>query len=194
MVAGGLLNRAAGASSFAAGQYAHAQNRGCFVWADASSEDAFVCAGDNAFIARAAGGFYLRTNAAATTGVSLTGGSGHGHLRATAEHIVPVDPKKVLERLAHVPIATWNYKAQDAKIRHMGPMAQDLHAAFGLGESERYISTVDADGSAFAAIQGLNDKLEARIAEQAQEIAELRRAVEVLMARTATTSEVVLAK
>ncbi len=37
----------------------------------------------------------------------------------------------------------------------MGPMAQDFHAAFGLGEDERYISSVDADGVALAAIQGL---------------------------------------
>jgi hypothetical protein len=54
-----------------------------------------------------------------------------------------------------VPIQTWNLVSQDAAIRHMGPMAQDFAAAFGLGESERHISTVDADGVALAAIQGL---------------------------------------
>ena len=37
----------------------------------------------------------------------------------------------------------------------MGPTAQDFYAAFGLGEDERHISTVDADGVALAAIQGL---------------------------------------
>jgi len=39
-------------------------------------------------------------------------------------------------------------------------MARDFHAAFGLGESEKRINTVDADGVALAAIQGLNQKLE----------------------------------
>lgn len=34
-------------------------------------------------------------------------------------------------------------------------MAQDFYAAFGLGESEKHIGTIDADGVALAAIQGL---------------------------------------
>lgn len=38
---------------------------------------------------------------------------------------------------------------------------------------------------ALAVIQGLNQKLEATVAAQAREIAELRRAVERLLARTA---------
>jgi hypothetical protein len=59
-----------------------------------------------------------------------------------------------------VPVSVWNYKSQNPSIRHMGPMAQDLHAAFGLGESDKGIATIDADGVALAAIQGLNAKLE----------------------------------
>lgn len=39
-------------------------------------------------------------------------------------------------------------------------MAQDFHAAFGLGSDDKGISTVDADGVALAAIQGLNSKVE----------------------------------
>ena len=54
-----------------------------------------------------------------------------------------------------VPISKWNYKEEDAAVRHMGPMAQDLHAAFGLGDSETSISTIDSSGISFAAIQGL---------------------------------------
>jgi trimeric autotransporter adhesin len=56
-------------------------------------------------------------------------------------------------------IATWNWKSQDASIRHMGPMAQDFHAAFGLGETDKGISTMDADGVALAAIQGMHQEL-----------------------------------
>ncbi len=54
-----------------------------------------------------------------------------------------------------VPILTWNYKSQDDSIRHMGPMAQDFRAAFGLGADDKHISTVDADGVALSAVQEL---------------------------------------
>jgi hypothetical protein len=52
-------------------------------------------------------------------------------------------------------------QAVDARVQHIGPMAQDFAAAFGVGENDTTISTVDADGVALAAIQGLNAKLEA---------------------------------
>ena len=48
-----------------------------------------------------------------------------------------------------------HYKAQAREIRHMGPVAQDFRAAFGLGEDDKHISTVDADGVALVAIQAL---------------------------------------
>ena len=47
-------------------------------------------------------------------------------------------------------MSTWNYKAQVASTRHIGPMAQDFAKAFKVGEDERRISTVDADGVALA--------------------------------------------
>jgi len=57
--------------------------------------------------------------------------------------------------VAEVAILTWNYKTQDDSIRHIGPMAQDFRAAFGLGEDDKRITTIDADGVALAAIQAL---------------------------------------
>jgi len=71
------------------------------------------------------------------------------------ENIQLVDSRDVLERLADVPILTWNYKTDDPSVRHIGPMAQDFHAAFGVGADDKHIHTVDAAGVAFAAIQGL---------------------------------------
>jgi len=68
---------------------------------------------------------------------------------------------EILDKVAALPMATWNYKSQDKTIRHMGPMAQDFKAAFELGENDRTITTVDADGVALAAIQGLNQKIDA---------------------------------
>jgi len=50
-------------------------------------------------------------------------------------------------------------------VRHLGPVAQDFHAAFGLGESETAIGTVDADGVALAAVQGLNEVVKEKDAQ-----------------------------
>ena len=94
--------------------------------------------------------------------------------RAAKENFAVVDTMDVLERLVAVPVSDWNYRTQDASIRHIGPMAQDLHATFGVGESERMINAVDAQGIAFAAIQGLNAKLEAKLEERDAEIRALR--------------------
>ena len=80
--------------------------------------------------------------------------------RNAKENIHAANPRGVLEKVVALPVQTWNYKSQAASVRHIGPMAQDFKAAFDLGESETGISTVDADGVALAAIQGLNQKLE----------------------------------
>ena len=63
----------------------------------------------------------------------------------------------------------------------MGPMAQDFHAAFGLGVSDKLIDTIDPDGVALAAIQGLHalvEEKDAEIAENRAEIEELRERLE----------------
>jgi len=92
----------------------------------------------------------------------------------------------VLEKVAGLPISTWRYRGEDPSVRHMGPMAQDFHAAFGLGDSELAISTVDADGVALAAIQGLYQVVReqgGRIAELEAENAALRGRLAELEAR-----------
>jgi hypothetical protein len=89
----------------------------------------------------------------------------------------PTDGRDVLARLVAIPVQTWNYTAQDPAIRHIGPMAQDFYAAFAVGEDERYISTIDADGVALASIQGLYQivqEKDATIASQQQAIDALK--------------------
>jgi hypothetical protein len=103
--------------------------------------------------------------------------------RNAKEHFTPVDVRAVLEAVASLPITTWNYKTQDDAVRHMGPMAQDFHAAFGLGVSDRLIDTIDPDGVALAAIQGLHEVLADVIAEKDAEIAMLRVRLESVEAR-----------
>ena len=74
----------------------------------------------------------------------------------------PVNVRAVLTRLVATPVTEWNLISQDPTIRHIGPMAQDFKAAFEVGEDDRHISTSDADGVAFAAIQGLYEELKER--------------------------------
>lgn len=93
--------------------------------------------------------------------------------RNMKENVSPIDPVQVLERVAALPISRWNFKS-DEGTKHVGPMAQDFYAAFGVGTDERHIATVDADGVALAAIQGLNQKLEERLREKDEEIERLR--------------------
>lgn len=85
--------------------------------------------------------------------------------RAVKEHLAPVDGQTVLERVASLPITTWNYKGEDPDIRHIGPMAQDFAAVFNVGDSDRSIHAVDANGVALAAIQGLYKTLQEKDAQ-----------------------------
>ncbi|MBK8069108.1 MAG: hypothetical protein IPK27_16220 [Rhodanobacteraceae bacterium] len=91
-----------------------------------------------------------------------------------------VDPMAILERLVALPISTWTYRGSEEGT-HLGPMAEDFKAAFDLAGDGKSIATVDADGVALAAIQGLNRKLESENAALRAELAELRALV---LART----------
>ncbi len=99
--------------------------------------------------------------------------------RGLKENFKPVSPSAVLDKVAALPISEWNFKTEPAT-RHLGPMAQDFAAAFGTGSDDKHIATVDADGVALAAIQGLNQKVERQRTEldrRESEITELKQAV-----------------
>jgi hypothetical protein len=80
--------------------------------------------------------------------------------RAAKMDFAAIDVGTVLYKVLALPLSEWSYRSAPTQ-RHIGPVAQDFHAAFGLGGDDKSISTVDADGVALAAIQGLNAKLEA---------------------------------
>lgn len=162
-VPGGRFNRAAGDYPLAAGIRAKADHEGAFVWADASSSDEVLSTAANQVTFRASGGFRIFTDANLTNGVRLAHGGGSWISisdRHAKENFAPADADAVFERVVALPVQTWNYRTQAPDIRHIGPTAQDFHAAFGVGESDTGITAVDADGVALAAIQGLNRKLE----------------------------------
>jgi hypothetical protein len=190
-IPGGASNLAAGEYSFAAGRRAKANENGAFVWADAKDFD-IASNGINTFTARTTGGARFISSidvlGVPTAGVELAGGGGSWSSlsdRNAKENFTTVDKQDLLRRLARVPIERWSYKAQGPAILHMGPTAQDFFGAFGLGEDNRHITTIDADGVALASIQGLyrqnqslrrqNQALSARLTRLERSVAKLSR-------------------
>ncbi len=83
----------------------------------------------------------------------------NGSDRNSKTDVEEVDGAEVLRKVAELPVTSWRYSSEDEDVRHIGPMAQDFMEAFGLGESEKHIGTVDIDGVALVAIQELHAEL-----------------------------------
>ncbi len=100
--------------------------------------------------------------------------------RNAKEHFAEINARAVLDKVVALPVSRWNYKS-DKEAEHIGPMAQDFHAAFGLdGADDKHISVVDENGVALAAIQGLNEKLETENAELKKRLDELEAQIKAL--------------
>ena len=97
--------------------------------------------------------------------------------RTLKSDVEMVDGSGILQRLADLPIYRWRYRAQDGAVSHLGPMAEDFYAAFGLGVDGEHIVAIDSDGVALAAIQALHQELQesrAKLSSQEAEIVVLR--------------------
>jgi hypothetical protein len=179
------IGRAVSANGFA----------GAIVLGDGSTADSLEATADNQFNLRAAGGIRLFTNSAKTSGVLLqtaatntpwtgcsivnyvlsasncaylSGGGAWTNVSDVRRKraFAAVHGEDVLTRLAAMPILTWTYDVEGDEVRHVGPTAQDFHAAFGLGGTDdTHIATVDADGVALVAAQALAARTEALGAE-----------------------------
>ena len=169
-IPGGYENSAAGTYSFAAGARASAAQNGTFVWSDGSDGDATLTSTRAyEFLARASGGVTFWTNAASTVGATLAPGSGtwaSASDRNLKTDVVRVDDAAVLDKVSALPISRWSYKSEHG-VRHVGPMAQDFYAAFGVGEDDKHITSIDEDGVALAAIKALHARVGALGAENA---------------------------
>jgi hypothetical protein len=82
--------------------------------------------------------------------------------RNAKEGFEAVEPRRVLTAVVALPIERWSYRGEP--VCHLGPMAQDFAAAFGLGADDRHIFPLDAAGVALAAIQGLHMVVQAQAA------------------------------
>lgn len=184
-VPGGSNNAALGNYSLAAGRRAKANHHGAFVWSDSLAAD-FNSLANNSFNVRATGGsiFYSGNGVGAWLPAN-EGAWAEFSDRNAKENIKQIDPKEVLEKLSAVPMATWNYIGADPSVRHIGPMAQDFRKAFDVGVTETHISTIDADGVALAAIQGLHQIVK----EKDQQIDELQNRIAKLEAMVEKLAE-----
>ena len=189
-VGGGEYNTASGDyATIPGGNSAVATNNGAFVWNGVDSVTT-ASTNDNSFTVRAPGGVRFITTTA-TTGLEIRpfGGGVNGAAlapRGTAwvtlsdsnakTAVVAVDPRAVLDKLDRLPVTEWEYK-HDPHRRYFGPMAQDFHAAFGLGNDDKTINTLDADGVLFLSVKGLVAELKERdkaMAARDQSIEELK--------------------
>ena len=189
-VGGGLYNTASALlATVPGGQSGQAIHEGSFVWSGDSSGETTGSFGNQTFTIRCEGGARFYSATGTGTGVQLASGSGTWTSlsdRNAKENFDDVNASEVLAKVAAMPIKTWNYKTQADSIRHIGPTAQDFKSAFGVGESETGITTVDADGVALAAIKGLVEELkerDAQMAEQDRTIKQLKTALQGLEAR-----------
>ncbi len=202
-VAGGQRNTASGELSFAAGNRSVADQNQCFAFVNWSSLEGGSCLG-TPNIARfildhglsvdygsrrvdgggtrwvAIGDLFAGTTIRTWTGAFLSDAGvwvDASSSKETKIDFAPVDSRLVLEEVARLPITTWRYKEGEGEVRHMGPMAEDFWAAFGIGYGNKTIADLDARGVALAAIQGLYTELRGRdatISALRSELAELR--------------------
>jgi hypothetical protein len=193
-VLGGSDNTASADHSLAAGRRAviGAEHNGAFLFADSNDQDFDSVARDE-FAARATGGVRFVTGidrgGDPVAGVQLAPGSGSWaslSSRSAKVGVEALDVGEILRSLVKLPLARWSYAGQQSSVQHMGPMAEDFYAAFGVGDDHRHINTVDADGVALAAIQGLHREVrskDAQIASLQAHVIELEERVSALEAR-----------
>ncbi|MFY0510749.1 tail fiber domain-containing protein [Streptomyces anulatus] len=82
----------------------------------------------------------------------------------------------MLRSVVNLPVNTWRYTSDPPEVRHLGPMAQDWWAAFGLGGDDKTIGIADTNGVALVCIQALHRLLE----DSRQEVQALREQVDAL--------------
>ena len=177
--------------SVAIGSHISTNNKnGSFVFGDASTTAVTLSSSLNRMTMRFDNGYRIYTKSDLSTGVYMNnGGTGWVSVsdRNMKENFESIDGEEILQKIQHLPITKWNYKGNEDNVKHIGPMAQDFHAAFKLGGSDSLgISTLEFDGVNMAAIQALTNRtdkietLENKVSEQEAEIEALRRELEEL--------------
>jgi hypothetical protein len=121
----------------------------------------------------------------ATGDMTIRGTLTQGSSRSIKSLFAPVSSGYVLSQVVALPIYEWSYSSDEENTRHLGPVAEDFAAAFGLGVDDKHIAPGDTAGVALAAIKGLYELLET----QQQQIAGYEARIQDLEARIAELSE-----
>jgi hypothetical protein len=123
--------------------------------------------GPNTFSVSATGGVRFVTGDASNPNVTYIPSDSAGWTttssRAVKTNIDPIEPREALAGVEELEVATWEYETEDesgAATTHIGPMAEEFHDAFDVGSSDEHINSINADGVALAAIQGLSAELD----------------------------------
>mgnify|MGYP006281421227 CR=1 FL=1 len=173
----GFGTRAEGEKTLAAGEKAIALHDNTFIWSDGSGTSAFTTgddpngtnvSGSHTFHVKVSGGARFITagdNSVETYIAGGTAGWSNTSTRAAKTVVEPIDPATILSAVQEMPVSTWEYKEETGAgegIRHIGPMAEDFHGELPIevGGSNEHINSINADGVAFAAIQGLARKVD----------------------------------
>jgi hypothetical protein len=77
--------------------------------------------------------------------------------RERKRDFAPVDGDDILARLSALPVTSWSYRDDPSGRRYIGPVAQDFHALFALGD-DTTIATLDVDGVTLAALKALEQR------------------------------------
>lgn len=189
-------------SSVALGQGAkEGSPKGSFTFTDASQPEvpqqhSTFEVRENSFNVAASGGVKFITGYTASNrelGVLLESKSSAWSILSDEDSKIKVslvDDLDMLDKLKSIPISTWRYQGQD--VTHMGPMAQDMHTVFGVGEAADRISTLDADGAIFSALRGcksLKQQLSRSVEELHEEMLRNDRLIQAQGERIALTEE-----
>ncbi|HET9767397.1 MAG TPA: tail fiber domain-containing protein, partial [Thermoanaerobaculia bacterium] len=107
-----------------------------------------------------------------TGNLAIAGTLSQGSSRDIKTQFATLDPQAVLSKVTALPVSLWSYKTEGG-VRHVGPMAEDFAAAFGLGEDDRHIAPLDIAGVSLVALQALKTEKDAEIVLLRHENAQL---------------------
>ena len=164
----GSSSSGAGSSSSGASSTGAGESSGSTGGGDSSSSGGPLCGGETASCAK---GETCCAGLECCVGVPVPPGQEFCSMmcpksdRNLKTEFAAIDPAEVLRKVVALPITSWRYRKDEPVVRHIGPMAQDFHAAFGLWNSDTMIFPLDGSGVSMAAIQGLHARVVAAEAE-----------------------------
>lgn len=106
--------------------------------------------------------------------------------RAAKTDFRPIDESDILDRLASLDISEWRYLTEPEGTWHIGPVAEEFQAAFGLSDGKT-LNMIDTTGISFAAIKALKRELDEKQTEVdvlSAKVERLERAVEALVSQS----------